>query len=323
MNKLLSLVFCSIVFDFLPAQTTVTFEDLSLPTDSWWVGSDGISNGFSCNDAYFPTVWDTAFGGYWSSGFAYSNMTDSVTSGYLNMYSAKAGSGYQNSENYAITYGDGWFLPGPIDHAHLYEPVEMYITNNTFAYNNIRDGDAIGKKFGGVSGNDPDYFSVTFEGIHLGQTTGTAVTVYLADFRFEDNSLDYILSEWTWVDLSPLGLVDSVIYSFESSDVGDFGINTPLYFCMDNFKVNNVPNGFQNIPTYTLDVFPNPTSEFIRISSGQISNGTISIYSMDGSLVKTQTFNTVNPYISVSELANGMYFLRLNGTMSRTFVVQH
>ena len=65
--------------------------------------------GFDDGLAHFPCYYDTAFGGYWSSGFAYSNMTDTVTSGFMNEYSAKTGIGYNGSPNYAVFY-QGYLL---------------------------------------------------------------------------------------------------------------------------------------------------------------------------------------------------------------------
>ncbi|HEB89007.1 MAG TPA: DUF4465 domain-containing protein, partial [Deltaproteobacteria bacterium] len=42
------------------------------------------------------------------------------------------------------------------------------------------------------------------------------------------------LDQWVFQDLSSLGLVKELGFSFESSDVGSFGINTPQYFAIDN-----------------------------------------------------------------------------------------
>ncbi|HOY47842.1 MAG TPA: DUF4465 domain-containing protein [Flavobacteriales bacterium] len=321
---LTTLIFISNMIGF--TQTTVDFEDLTLSPDSWWVGTDGVSTGFTSHNAFFPTRWDTAFGGYWLDGFAYSNMTDSVTSGYLNMYSCKAASGNDGSANYAIAYDDGRFVPGNANGLYAFEPIELYITNNTFAFNNMRDGDGFSKKFGGVSGNDPDFFKVTFTGIRNGEATGTDVVVHLADFTFEDNSLDYIQREWLRVDLTAMGVVDSIVFSFESSDVGEFGINTPKYFCLDDFKVNVVPNSINTIAKSTLSVFPNPVAEILSIRQVNPERIDYSIYSSSGMLVKNGSSNSVTEHVNVSELASGLYLIHLHAdgvADTRTFVVQH
>ena len=318
----ISLVSCFISIHSF-SQTTINFEELNLPNESWWVGANGTEDGFICNGAFFPTYYDSAFGGYWGSGFAYSNMTDSVTSGFLNMYSSKAGSGHLSSVNYAINYDDGYFLPGPSNSQFKFETQEVYLSNNTFAFNSMRDGDNFTKKFGGVSGNDPDFFSVTFDGFLDGQSVGTPVVFYLADFRFQDNTLDYIVRDWTRVDLTALGTVDSVAFHFESSDIGDFGINTPLYFCMDDLKMNAVPNAILDVESNNFTIFPSPASDFIQLIAPNSSNPSITIYSMTGQFIRS--YSHANEPILISDLPMGMYLIRMQNAdaiYSRRFVIE-
>ena len=52
------------------------------------------------------------------------------------------------------------------------------------------------KKFGGTTGNDPDFFKVTVKGYKGGVLTTDSVPFYLADFRFANNALDYIVDSW-------------------------------------------------------------------------------------------------------------------------------
>ena len=110
----------------------------------------------------------------------------------------------------------------------------------------MRDGDSFAKKFGGVSGNDEDFFKLTltgFEDINLiGGSTG-ALDIFLADYRFSDNSKDYILDSWSHFDLTDLGSARSIGFSFTTTDNGDFGANTPLFVAIDNltYSVNSVP----------------------------------------------------------------------------------
>lgn len=110
------------------------------------------------------------------------------------------------------------------------------------------NGDSFAKKFGGVSGNDADFYRVTFTGYDQLQSNGAAtgnttgsVVFSLADFTFADNTQDYILSSWSSVNLSSLGFAKSVRLSFSSSDVGAFGINTPTYLAFDNLVLTAVP----------------------------------------------------------------------------------
>ena len=322
----MKLFFISLLCSFLSihsfSQTTIDFEELTLTNESWWAGAGGTENGFLSNNAFFPTYYDSAFGGYWGNGFAYSNMTDSVTSGYLNMYSSKAGSGRLESPNYAINYSDGYFLPW-FGQPYQFELQEAYISNNTYAFNSMRDGDDYAKKFGGVSGNDPDFFSVTFNGFSYGQPVGSSVTFFLADFRLEDNTLDYIIRDWTRVDLTALGTVDSVTFHFESSDIGDFGINTPLYFCMDDMKMNAVPNAILDVESNNFTIFPNPASDFIQFKAPQNAISKIDLYNLTGQFIRS--YSNANESIMIADLPIGMYFIRFqnaNTSYSRKFVIE-
>ncbi len=224
-----------------------TFEDLGLAPGSYWNGSDE-SGGFTSGDAYFSNGYNSAWGSW--DGWAYSTMTDTTTSGHLNQYSAITGSGVNGSDAYGVAYdGGAWGSASPPGlsfgavSGNDYDTVisGAYFTNTTYAHNSMRDGDGFAKQFGGESGDDADYFKLNIKGITaLGEYTDS-VEFYLADFRSADNSLDYIVDEWTWVDLSGLGSVIGLEFSFESSDVGAYGINTPVYFAMDNLNGAPVP----------------------------------------------------------------------------------
>ena len=107
-----------------------------------------------------------------------------------------------------------------------------YFTNTTYAALSMQNGDGFAKKFGGLTGDDPDYFKLTITGFNGATMTGS-VDFFLADFRFANNSQDYIVTDWTSVSLSGLGAVTRLGFEVASSDVGQWGMNTPAYFAMD------------------------------------------------------------------------------------------
>jgi hypothetical protein len=230
MKKTALLLLCLVVVYFLNAQDTATFEELTLNHESFWNGSDG-SGKFSCGNFTFHNSYNKEWGSW--SGFAYSNKSDTVTPDWTNQFSAIKGCGVFHSRNYAVAYDYGMLKttltsPGPLS--------GLYITNNTYAYMTMLKGDSFTDRFGGLSGNEPDYFRLKIIGINsTGDTTGM-VFFYLADFRFDDPGKDYIIREWTWVDLSALGIVSELRFSLESSDTGPWGMMTPAYFCVDNLN---------------------------------------------------------------------------------------
>lgn len=206
-----------------------TFEDLALPTESYWNGSDE-SGGFTSGGAYFSNNYDSAWGSW--DGFSYSNINDATTAGTAGQYNAISGVGQGDSANYTIGYV-GWASPPKITLNTAGVVDGLYVTNNNSTYYSMLNGDAFAKKFGGDSGNDRDWFMLTITGKDVeGVVTGT-VDFYLADYRFVDNSADYIVNTWQYVDLTSLGAVKSLEFSLSSSDVGDWGMNTPAYFALD------------------------------------------------------------------------------------------
>lgn len=219
----------------------VNFSDLSLAPNSYYNGGP-ITNtdGWTSNTVYFGNSYDSSFGGFWN-GFSYSNVNDPTTPGFTNQYAAYTGTAYAGSI-YAVAYaGSHAFIDLPTG----WTPGSVRVTNTTYAALDMRDGSTFSKKFGGTSGDDPDFFDVIFTGYDslggTGSVTGS-VTFRLADFTFVDNSLDYILDTWELVDLTSLAAARSIRLSFNSSDVGMFGINTPTFVALDQLELIPEPS---------------------------------------------------------------------------------
>ncbi len=206
-----------------------TFEDLILPPESYWNGSGG-SGGFTSGGARFSNNYNAAWGSW--DGFSYSNITDTTTQGVAAQYNAIAGAGQGGSANYAVAYV-GWVSPPVLTLDTPGVVGGLYVTNTNYAYYSMLNGDAFAKKFGGQSGNDRDWFVLTITGKNANGAATGKVDFYLADYRSADNSNDYIVKRWEYVDLTPLGEVKSLEFTLSSSDVGDWGMNTPASFAID------------------------------------------------------------------------------------------
>ncbi len=221
------------------AQTVSDFENLTLSPNSFWDGSD-LSGSFASGNVNFHNTYNTGWG-IWDSGFAYSNMKDTTTSGYTNLYSARTAIGYSNSANYAVGQNNAKLhLTGAAAGKQING---FYATNSNYAYFSMKDGDSFAKKFGGVTGNDPDWFKLSVTGYYNGTPIFDTVDFFLADFRSADNAQDYILKDWQWVNLTTLGNVDSLVFLLNSSDTGTYGMNTPPFFCIDNFTTADATVG--------------------------------------------------------------------------------
>lgn len=196
-------------------------------------GSDGLG-GFLSGDLSFNNDFDDQYGSW--SGWAFSNMTDVATAGYGNQYSSWAGGGAADSDTYLIAAAFGYpALPSIQRDPNASTAFHsIQITNTTYAGLSMLQGDAFAKKFGGETGNDPDWLLLTIEGFDAAQQSIGTVDYYLADYRFDDNALDYIVNEWTEVSLAPLSEASELRFSMSSSDVGQWGMNTPAYFAADD-----------------------------------------------------------------------------------------
>lgn len=292
----------------------IDFEDMGIITaDSVIDGSDLLGQPNDPNyvswiadgEADFYNSYTTSWGGYWNKGIAISNMTDSVTSGATNLYSVKAATGVFGSSNYAIVQdGAKLKLTGAAVNEVMYG---VYLTNSTFGYNSMRDGDIFAKKFGGASGDDEDWLKVTIRGYNKGAMNADTVAFYLADFRDADNTKDYILDTWAFVDLSGLGAVDSVTFSMSSSDMSSQGMNTPAFFAMDN--LNDMINSTNELTLEVANVYPNPAQNQISVKT---ENGTIDllqIYDVTGALQLTATQVTNQSIINIESLDSGIYLV--------------
>lgn len=209
-------------------ETAIDFEELSLDESGYWNGSDG-SGQFVSENFTFLNSYNSDWASW--SGFAYSNLTDTETEGYTNQYSSFAGSGAGGSEKFGLGCNYG---PSEIEFTQATAVEFAWFTNNTYAALSMKNGDAFAKKFGGDDGMDEDWFLLTVEGFNENEEPTGTVEVYLADYRFTDKVNDYIVEDWIKTDLSSLGAVKKLTFTLSSSDTGDYGMNTPAYFCIDN-----------------------------------------------------------------------------------------
>lgn len=324
-TKFLSVLAMTFAFHFTTAnaQSVANFENNLLPqTDTFWNGvSNPLGTTFTSADAIFSNNYDTSWGGYWSTGWAYSNMTDTTNGTSANLYAARPGMGYGGSATYAIGQQNTWIN---LSSNAIGKVVDgFYVTNSTYAARVIENGNSFSRKFGdttgtghsGPQGSYPDYFLLSVYGYSNGARNADSVNFYFADFRGPD-SLDYIVEDWQWVNLQPLGDVDSVQFVMRSSDVGSFGINTPLFFCIDDFTTANVALAIANVSSKKpIKIYPNPVQNSLNISLTNIDATQLDLTILDLSgkaIVRKSINNTNQDYaVNLADLSAGMYIVQL------------
>ena len=207
--------------------TLVDFEGVKLNAKGYWDGSD-LTGAFVSVNSTFKNSYNSSWASW--TGFVCSSNVDSLTSGYANQYSVINSGGALKSKQFAIAYDSAAFIC-PANTYGNFSIKSLYITNSTYAYLGLKNGDygigGLGKKF--VAG---DWFKVTLKGYKSNVLT-SSVDIYLADFR---DGKSIILKNWQKVDVSALGLVDLVTFTFDSTDKFGGWLNTPAYACIDNIE---------------------------------------------------------------------------------------
>ncbi|MFZ4798381.1 MAG: DUF4465 domain-containing protein, partial [Bacteroidia bacterium] len=301
---------------------TASFENLIIPygQDYWNRGSKVFTEEYISGSAYFRSSYSVSPSyNYWSKGFAISNSNDSTTQGFTNLYSSANGKGYNKSANYAVSNGNNTLITaqgkGIADAGIIAKGI--WINNGTYPYFSMLNGDGFAKKFGGTSGDEADYFRVIIRGYLRNVKTTDSVIFYLADYRNSDNSKDYILKDWAYADLSKFGYVDSISFKLESTDNGQFGMNTPAFFCIDNFEYDYKTGVNEIANQRSFSIYPNPSSSTINIDFNERFS-TIKIIDIQGKMVLQSNQKTID----INGLENGIYIVQIateNGILNSKF----
>jgi hypothetical protein len=201
-----------------------TFRNNFMPATGFTTGGFSLNNNF--NTAF--SVW---------SGFSVSSKVDNTFGGddFSHEYGAYAplgaqGTGSGGSATYGVAFnfsrGDAFInLPAGA------RPFSIDITNTTYAAQAIVEGDSFTNHPGFIPG---DFFRLDVLGFSGPNGTGTqigSVPFYLADYR--GSSLQ-LVSNWTTLSLTSLAGASSLAFNLTSTDVGQFGMNTPAFFAVDN-----------------------------------------------------------------------------------------
>lgn len=182
--------------------------------------SDGVHE-WTSGEFTFHTV--VAYGGTYVCNFTASGQQENSFSGPVDQYHSAKG-GAAKGKNFVVGFQDAWTegCDLTISWAEAKEIPGCYVSNNAYAVNSMENGDAYAKKF-----DTSDWFLLTATGYLGANKTGSA-EFYLA----KDGQ---IVKDWQYFDLSGLGEINKVVFALTSSDNGDYGMNTPAYFCLDEF----------------------------------------------------------------------------------------
>lgn len=304
---------------------TVSFDTFTLSPNSYY--QDNAGTDFTNNGVTFQYGWNTSFGGYWESGSAYTNLLDTTDGTYTNLYGAITGAALSGN-NYA-TVKDGAVI---VLSNTTTAVTGFYITNTTFAWKVIKNGNQFSRKFGDTTGTGsgnmipqgqyPDWFKVIVRGYRGGSMLNDSAEYYLADYRAAGTANDYVRKNWQFVNCASLGQVDSIRFEMKSSDTGNFGINTPTYFSMDNFTIQSTVGINELAIVSQISLFPNPTNQnvYLNYESNSQTEINIHIYDISGKEIQHNQIQASvgkNQQKLITEtLEAGIYFIELSDGIS-------
>ena len=196
-----------------------------------WMGEEPLADGanlWTSGNYTLYTYQDNSWGLTCYYGFYASNETENTSAGSSEQYRSAVGGGYE-SANFGVWSSD-YYGSNSIRSAAPMPVAGMMVTNNAYTVNSMAKGDEYAKKF-----EDTDWLNLVCVGKLAGVTTGTVKVELAKEGKF--------IRDWTYVDLSALGQVSEVMFYMEGSDNSYGYLNTPAYFCFDNFGAEK-PAGY-------------------------------------------------------------------------------
>ena len=196
---------------------------------------------------------------------------------------------------YIVAYYKAYMAKRPcsiiFNDGKAHETQSMYVNLSSYPYYVLEYGNPFGRAF-----HNGDKFTLTIHGVHEDETEAE-VTVDLCSYA---NGNLTINRSWSLVDLTPLGAVNELYFTMDSSDTGNWGMNTPGYFCLSGLTVKSAG----------LSAATAPEAETLRYDRASktltVADDFVMIYDASGRKVMACEGGSV----SVDGLSGGVYVAR-------------
>lgn len=208
-------------------------------TDGVW--SDNHKNVNLVIDDYEFSHHYEDMGGYdYVYGFTPSKINDTSEHSplYTFPYACMGGGGQKGPGTpYIVGYWDNYYETDTFDgrtcrifdeEGDEFRPQSVLVNNTSFVYYALLNGNpGISRPF-----KYGDTLTLIAHGVHPDGNESKA-EFFLANIIDADDVASGIITQWTEFDLSGLGTCTGIYFTMESSDTGDYGMNSPSYFCLD------------------------------------------------------------------------------------------
>ena len=227
------MLFCALVCVALcgcKKSSTTFVDDVEPNVESFETQFEGDYHyGYETDNLTFEHFYNEEFG-YWG-GFALTRKfdTDAANGLFENQYAVYNASASEG-DGALIYYYDSYNEPCDIvlKDATMLTSVRLNLT--TYAYASITDEDinSYARTFA-----DGDYLKVVFTAMSADEALDS-VECYVVDYR---DGKRFVATNWDIYDLRSLGKgYDAVRVTIETTDVGEYGANTPLYIALDELN---------------------------------------------------------------------------------------
>lgn len=196
-----------------------TFDD--------FVGDAEYSYGYESDILKCEYFYNEEFA-YWG-GFMQSKVkdTDPANGLFANQY-AVYNSAAASGDTFMLYYYDAYNEPCDIvlKESVALQNIKLNLTTYTYASITNEDINTFARAF-----DEGDYLKVVFTGMSGNEVTGV-VECFVVDYR---DGKRFVATNWDGFSLTGLnGGYDRVRVTIETTDVGEWGANTPLYIAMDD-----------------------------------------------------------------------------------------
>ena len=144
---------------------------------------------------------------------------------------------------YVIGYYSEWvsssqgYSSNIIEFDQLYYPEYVYICQNSNTHKAIKQGELNARPF-----TEQDTLALIIQTLDSTKNP-TATTIYYLAINGTCNE------GWVKVPLTALGQTSCLSFSMTTTDIGEFGSNTPLYFALDGLTINTeMPTALPQTP---------------------------------------------------------------------------
>ncbi len=171
--------------------------------------------------------------------------------------------------------------------------------------------------------SDPAEISLHVDNVHAGFTHDISTVALGNAVKFTSTSINASSVAWNFFEGDIIHETNPVHYynSLGGTNSKKFDVKLNVISpggCLDSLLLSDVITVFNDITgietgkSVTFSYYPNPVTEKLYLSSSERIR-TIKVFTINGNLIESLTFNEESVSIDFNQFKSGIYFLEVNG----------